>query len=105
MRRLLFAAVTLVAATRCRIEDHTPGGTRRDEDAVQELVARYARTLSARDWQGVRTLFWRDGSYSGPLVPRSVGHMVPIDTALTRFARTLDGADAGSFDVRVLRTD
>ena len=35
----------LLAASACRIEDHTPTGTRRDEEAVQALVARYARTL------------------------------------------------------------
>ena len=63
----------LLAASACRIEDRTPAGTRRDEDAVQALVAAYARTLSDRDWVGTRRLFWRDGSYSGPLIPRSVG--------------------------------
>lgn len=105
MRRALLAAVCLASAAGCRIEDHTPRGTRLDEDAVQELVAEYARSLSARDWSGVRSLFWRDGSYSGPLVPRSVGHTVPIDSALQRFATTLDGAAPGTFDVRVLRTD
>ncbi len=105
MRRFLFAAACLFTATGCRIEDHTPGGSRRDEDAVVALVARYARTMSARDWDGVRSLFWRGASYSGPLVPRSVGHTVPIDSALTRFSRVLDGASPESFDLRVLRTD
>lgn len=103
--RLLLAAVCLCSAAGCRIEDHTPGGTRRDEDAVLALVADYVRTLSERDWDGLRSLFWRDGGYSGPMVPRSVGHTVPIDSALVRFSRTLDGAAPGSFDVRVLRTD
>ena len=49
MRHL--SALWLVAALMgCRIEDHTPTGSRRDEDAVQALVARYARRLSERDW-------------------------------------------------------
>jgi hypothetical protein len=34
----------LLAAPACRIEDRTPTGTRRDEDAVQSLVSAYART-------------------------------------------------------------
>jgi len=105
MRRLLFAAVCLSSAVGCRIEDHTPQGSRLDEGAVAAIVNEYARALSARDWSGVRSLFWRDGVYSGPMVPRSVGHTVPIDTALQRFAFALDGAPPGSFDVRVLRID
>jgi hypothetical protein len=107
MRFLLVAAagLGLVPAIGCRIEDRTPTGSRRDEDAVLGLVAEYARSLSARDWDGVRALFWRGGSYSGPLVPRSVGQAVSIDSALSQIARTVDGTAPTTFDVRVLRTD
>jgi hypothetical protein len=89
----------------CGIEDHTPAGTRRDEDAVQSVVARYARTLSRRDWEGARGLFWRSGSYSGPMIPRSAGSALPIDSALHVIARMVQGPDEGNFQVRVLRTD
>ncbi|HKU61696.1 MAG TPA: nuclear transport factor 2 family protein [Gemmatimonadales bacterium] len=102
--RLALLAVVL-AASGCHIEDRTPAGTRRDEDAVQALVAAYARSLSERDWVGTRRLFWRDGSYSGPLIPRSVGQTLPIDSALAVISRRVDGGDPASFDVRVLRTD
>lgn len=95
----------LLAAPACRIEDRTPTGTRRDEDTVQSLVSAYARHLSERDWVATRHLFWRNGSYSGPLIPRSVGQTLPIDSALGVIARTVDGGDPASFDVRVLRTD
>ena len=107
MRSLLFAAACLglVSAAACRIEDRTPAGSRRDEDLVLALIAQYARTLSERDWAGARALFWRGGSYSGPMVPRSVGQAVPIDSALAQMARTADGSLPGGFDVRVLRTD
>jgi hypothetical protein len=107
MRSLLFAAacVGLLPAVGCRIEDHTPAGSRRDEDLVLALIAEYASSLSERDWNGVRALFWRGGSYSGPLVPRSVGQAVPIDSALAHMARRVDGSGPESFDVRVLRTD
>jgi hypothetical protein len=95
----------LLALPACHIEDRTPAGTRRDEDAVQSLVAAYARHLSERDWGSTRRLFWRDGSYSGPLIPRSVGAALPIDSALAVIARTVDGGDPSDFDVRVLRSD
>jgi hypothetical protein len=105
MRGLLFAALCLGAAAACRIEDRTPTGTRRDEDAVQEIVARYARRMSARDWDRVRALFWRNGTYSGPMIPRSAGNALAIDSALHVIARTVEGPEAATFYVRVLRTD
>ena len=107
MRGLLLAALCLsaTAVAACRIEDHTPTGTRRDEDVVQEIVARYARRLSARDWDRVRALFWRNGTYSGPMIPRSAGNALPIDSALRVIARAVEGPEAATFDVRTLRTD
>jgi SnoaL-like domain len=107
MRGLLFAALCLGAApaAACRIEDHTPAGSRRDEDAVQEIVASYARRLSAREWDRVRALFWRNGTYSGPMIPRSAGHALPIDSALHVIARAVEGPEAATFHVRALRTD
>ena len=105
MRRLLLAAACLGAAAGCRIEDHTPAGTRRDEVAVQDVLARYTRGLDRRDWDQVRALFWRNGTYSGPLIPRSTGNPVSIDSALRVFARTLGGHEPSTFQVRSLRTD
>jgi Domain of unknown function (DUF4440) len=107
MRGLLLAALWLgaTAVAACRIEDHTPTGTRRDEDAVQEIIARYARRLSAREWDRVGALFWRNATYSGPMVPRSAGNPLPIDSALQVIGRHVEGPDAGTFHVRVLRTD
>src|SRR6185312_424981 len=65
MHRLHLAALCLglLPAAGCRIEDRTPTGTRQDEDAIQSLVADYARNLSDRNWTEVRSLFWRGGSY------------------------------------------
>jgi hypothetical protein len=97
----------LFLAGGCRIEDHTPMGSRRDEEAVQALVSGYARTFAGRDWSAARALFWRDASYSGPMVrPDTADHQaVPIDLAITTIARRVDGLDSGRFDVRVLRSD
>jgi hypothetical protein len=109
MSRLRRAALCLglLLAAGCRIEDHTPAGSRRDEEAVQALVSRYARTLSDRDWGAARALFWPDAIYSGPLLPRegSAHQAVPISLALGMMARWVDGIDSGRYDVRVLRSD
>ena len=105
MRRLLLAAACIGALAGCRIEDHTPAGTRRDEVAVQDVLARYSRGLDRRDWDQVRTLFWRNGTYSGPLIPRTAGNPVGIDSALGIFSRTLDGHEPSTFQVRSMRTD
>ncbi|HYC31819.1 MAG TPA: hypothetical protein VEB59_05980 [Gemmatimonadales bacterium] len=102
--RLVIACLLLPAAA-CHIEDRTPTGSRRDEDAVVALLSQYARSLSEQDWNSVRGLFWRGGSYSGPMVPRSVGQAVPIDSALAHIARRVDGTESGRYDVRILRTD
>ncbi|HWB43776.1 MAG TPA: nuclear transport factor 2 family protein [Gemmatimonadales bacterium] len=105
MRGFLFAALCFGAVAGCRIEDHTPAGTRRDEVAVQEVLARYARGLDRGDWDQVRALFWRNGTYSGPLIPRSTGNAVPIDSALRTIAGGMEGSEPGTFQVRSLRTD
>jgi hypothetical protein len=106
LRRTLLG-LGLLAAVSCRIEDHTPTGSRHDEEAVQGIVTRYARTLSDRDWVAARRLFWADATYSGPMLPMdSDSHQaVPIDLALGVLARRLEGLDAGRFDIRVLRAD
>ncbi len=99
--------IGILAATGCRIEDRTPTGTRQDEDAVHQLLNRYAQRLSEHDWPGVRSLFWQDGSYSGPIGPGTPsGHQaISIDTALRVMERWLGGVERENFDVRVLRTD
>lgn len=94
--------------TGCRIEDHTPTGTRRDEDTIQHLLSRYARGLSQRDWAGVRSLFWQDGTYAGPIgpgAPTDHRQAISIDAAIRSLERWLRGVERQNFEVRVLRTD
>jgi hypothetical protein len=100
--------IGLLALGACRIEDRTPSGTRRDEDRIQHLISGYARGLSERDWTGVRSLFWQDGTYAGPIgpgAPSDYHQAVPVDAALRVLERWLRGAAPENFDVRVLRTD
>jgi hypothetical protein len=64
--------------------------------------------MSERDWAGVRSLFWQDGSYSGPIgpgAPSDYRQAISIDTALRVLERWLRGVERENFDVRVLRTD
>jgi SnoaL-like domain len=102
----LWLGLLLVAG--CRIEDRTPTGSRRDEDTIQRLINRYARSLTRREWGGVRLLFWQDGTYAGavgPGVPSDHHQAIPIDAALRSLERWLQGTERANFDVRVLRTD
>lgn len=106
--RLAALWIGFLALTGCRIEDRTPTGTRRDEDTIQHLLSRYAQRLSARDWSGVRSLFWQDGSYAGPIgpgAPSDYHQAISIDAALRVLERWLRGVERQNFDVRVLRTD
>jgi hypothetical protein len=107
-QRLAGLWIGLLAVTGCRIEDRTPTGTRRDEDTIQHLLSRYARRLSQRDWVGVRSLFWQDGTYAGPIgpgAPSGYHQATSIDGALRVLERWLRGVERRNFDVRVLRTD
>ena len=110
MRRLHLAVLCagFLVSAGCQIEDRTPTGTRRDEDAIHQLLGQYARRLSEREWAGARTLFWQDGSYSGPIgpgAPSDYHQAVSIDSALRVLERWLRGVERQHFDVRVLRTD
>jgi hypothetical protein len=92
----------------CRIEDRTPTGTRRDEDTIHQILNRYAQRLSERDWTGLRSLFWQDAIYAGPLgpgAPPDYHQAVSIDAAVRVLERWLRGVERRNFDVRVLRTD
>jgi hypothetical protein len=106
--RLAGLWIGFLAVTGCRIEDRTPTGTRRDEDTIQHLLSRYARRLSQRDWTGVRSLFWQDGVYAGPIgpgAPSDYHQAISIDAALRVLDRWLRGVERENFDVRVVRTD
>jgi hypothetical protein len=72
------------------------------------LISRYTRALSRRDWGSVRSLFWQDGTYAGPIgpgAPATFHQSVSIDAALSSYDRWLRAVEPHNFDVRVLRTD
>ncbi len=89
----------------CRIEDHTPTGSRRDDEAIQRILAAYARGLSARNWAQVRELFWQEATYELATPTRNL--VLPIDSARTRLLGAGGrGRDQGGvLEVRIIRAD
>ncbi|MEO8031633.1 MAG: hypothetical protein ABJC74_03030 [Gemmatimonadota bacterium] len=53
----LAAALAVVLLAACHIEDHTPAGSRQDETAIREVVARYIGDVNQRDWVAARSRF------------------------------------------------
>jgi hypothetical protein len=49
------AMLGLLAA--CRIEDHTPAGSRSDESDIRAVVAGYIRAINVGDWAAARAAF------------------------------------------------
>ena len=80
LRPAAVACALVVAA--CRIEDHTPTGSRSDDEAIQHVLTQYTQGLSARDWPAVRSLFWEDATYQMTLPTRNL--VLPIDSARPR---------------------
>jgi hypothetical protein len=87
----------------CYIEDHTPTGSRSDDEAIQRVIADYMRGLSARDWPAVRNLFWGEATYEVVLPTRNL--VLPIDSARPRLLPSGEPGDGRTFDVRILRAD
>jgi|SRR5882724_4337632 len=101
LRPAAVACALLVGA--CHIEDHTPTGSRSDDEAIQHVIAEYTRGLSARDWPCLRLLFWGEATYEMVLPTRNL--VLPIDSARPRLLPPGDVADGRTFDVRILRAD
>lgn len=104
MVRLRLAAVACgLLVGGCQIEDHTPTGSRSDDEAIQHVITEYTRGLSARDWPAVRGLFWSEATYETVLPTRNL--VLPIDSARPRLLPPGEPGDGRTFDVRILRAD
>lgn len=81
------AAVALLVAAvlACRIEDRTPTGARRDEQAIQHLLVEYHRALAARDSGRMAPLLAPGASYD-ELVIRP-GALVALGASDLRMVR------------------
>jgi hypothetical protein len=99
MRRTLTAVAGALLVAACVVEDRTPTGTRRDDEAIQRLLVAYARAIEAGRWDDIRTLCWNEATYH---VATPTGNLVlPLDSARTRLV-----PDTGMpMEVRILRSD
>jgi hypothetical protein len=93
------AAVTWVLLVGCTIEDRTPTGTRRDDEAIQRLLVAYARAIEAGRWDDVRALCWNEATYQVATPTENL--VLPVDSARSRL---LPGT-ATPMEVRILRSD
>jgi hypothetical protein len=93
----MLAGVLWAAA--CTIEDRTPTGSRRDDEAIQRLLLTYARAVEGGRWDSLRQLCWDEATYH---VATPTGNLVlSIDSARSR----LLPAGTAPMEVRILRSD
>ncbi|HEU4698227.1 MAG TPA: hypothetical protein VFS40_03545 [Gemmatimonadales bacterium] len=104
--RTLLLPLAVVALAACRIEDRTPTGSRRDEEAVRAAVATFYRTASAQQWDSTRALLWdsaavevRPRADSGWLAFRSAADYVGYLAERDR------GMQPGELGPRMVRTE
>lgn len=90
----------------CRIEDHTPAGSRRDEAAIRDAVTVFFQALNRGDGPGLRALF----DDQATIELSSAG--VPSDSARARgfvtpdeYRALLSRLPEGAGGARVLRSD
>jgi hypothetical protein len=104
---LLLAApilATLVAG--CRVEDRTPFGSRRDEDAVRSVVANYYRNVSAQRWDSAGSALWDSAAVT--VRPRTDSGWVDFRDASHYLAYLADrdrGLRPGDLGARMTRID
>ena len=64
-RRCLLLLVGLGLGGACRIEDHTPAGSRGDEALVRDAVVGFFQARAARDWPRLASLLEGSSSPNG----------------------------------------
>jgi hypothetical protein len=98
------ALATLVAG--CQVEDRTPFGSRRDEDAVRGVVAGYYRSVSAQRWDSAGRALWDSAAVT--VRPRSDSGWVDFHDAAHYLAYLADrdrGLRPGDLGPRMTRID
>ena len=99
MARTLLVLTSAFLVASCAIEDRTPTGSRRDDEAIQQLLVTYVRAVEGGQWDAVRQLCWDEATY---YVATPTGNLVlPIDSARDR----LLPAGRAPLEVRILRSD
>lgn len=101
----LFILVLLVG---CRLEDHTPAGSRRDEAQIRGVINEYYRSFAERDWVGCRRFFLDRGmvSFGGAGDTSQVqAEVVPADSAFQWLARMQESGALRLPQAQVIRAD
>lgn len=108
-RQSLLAVTGLLLLVACRLEDHTPAGSRRDEAQIRGVMTEYYRSFSERDWVGSRRFFLARGmvSYGEDAGDSSVvqAEVVPADSAFQWLAKMQEAGALPSPQSQVIRTD
>jgi hypothetical protein len=99
MMRTLTAVAGALLVAACVVEDRTPTGTRRDDEAIQRLLVAYARAIEAGRWDDIRTLCWNEATYHVATPTQNL--VLPLDSARARLL-----PETGTpMEVRILRSD
>lgn len=90
----------------CRLEDHTPAGSRRDETQIRGVIAEYYRSFAERDWVGSRRFFVADGMVShGGTADSTDADPVAADSVFQWLARLQESGALPPPQVQVIRID
>jgi len=104
-----FLVIGLVLLAGCRLEDHTPAGSRRDEAQIRGVITEYYRSFSDRDWVGSRRFYLSRGmiSFGGGTGDTShvEAEVVPADSAFQWLARMQESGALPPPQAQVIRTD
>jgi len=103
--RLSLLAVFLLAG--CRLEDHTPAGSRRDEAQIRGVISEYYRSMAERDWEAASRFFTPQGviAYPGGQDSTAPAMVTPADTVFHWLAQAEAAGRMPSPGSRVIRTD
>ena len=91
----------------CRLEDHTPAGSRRDEAQIRGVITEYYRSFSGEDWVGSRRFFVDRGlvSYGGSDSTGTGAGVVPADSVFQWLGQLQEQGALPSPQSQVIRTD
>jgi hypothetical protein len=102
LRSLLAALAIASVSAGCAIEDRSPEGSRRDEDAIRAVVNGYYEGISTRSWEGIRILFWDSALVQVRTPPGTAWRGFSGPDAFGAWLATRPGVDE---EIRPLRID
>jgi hypothetical protein len=86
----------------CVIEDRSPDGSRRDEDAIRDVVTSYYAGISTRSWDATRIQFWDSALVQVRTAPGEAWRGFPGPDGFGAWLVSRPGTDP---EIRPLRID